>query len=282
MAEPQEIIIHTPGYEIAAKAWGPESGKKVISVHGWMDNAASFDLIAPLLPELRLIAIDMPGHGRSSHRAPGVPYHFVDFVADVVAVADSLDWQHFSLVSHSLGAAISSFVSSIIPERIEYLALIEGLGPFSGEPEKAPEVLATSIKQMKKIAGKAPPIYPNIESIIEARVRVGDLEKVSAARLIERGSQICEGGVTWTSDPRLRFTSPQYLTEKQVLAHLRAIEAPCLLVNGENGIISERVGIKQRYASVSNLKIETLPGGHHLHMENPQPVAEAIGEFLTQ
>ncbi len=281
MSEPQEIIIQTPSYQIAARAWGPEDGRKVLALHGWLDNAASFDLLAPLLPELRLVAIDLPGHGRSSHRAPGVAYHFVDYVSDVIAAADGLGWDHFSFIAHSLGAGVASFVSAVQPERIEQLVMIDGLGPYSGEAAKAPEVLAKSIQRMSRLASKRAPVYPELDSMIEARVRVGDLGHAAARRLVERNSRACDGGISWTTDPRLTVTSPLYLTEEQVLANLRAIRAPSLLINADRGTIARRAGIAQRYAAVSDLRVTTLPGGHHLHMETPEPVAAAIRAFLS-
>ena len=36
------------------------------------------------------MALDMPGHGLSSHRPPGVNYHFVDYVTDVKRVVDGM------------------------------------------------------------------------------------------------------------------------------------------------------------------------------------------------
>ncbi len=279
MTEPQQIVIKTPWYQIAAKAWGPETGAKVLAVHGWLDNAASFDLLAPLLPDLRLVAIDLPGHGLSSHRAPGVAYHFVDYVADVIAVADGLGWDRFSFISHSLGAGVSSFVSAVQPERIERLVMIDGLGPYSADPAKAPEQLTRSIMQMSGLADKCAPVYPDLNTMIEARVRVGDLGHASARCLVERNSQACEEGMRWTTDPRLTLASPVYLTEEQVLAHLSAIQAPALLINADQGTISRREGIELRYAAVANLQVKTLPGGHHLHMETAEPVAEEIRAF---
>ena len=69
----QRISFKVPWGEIAAKAWGPEDGKPFLGLHGWLDNANTFDTLAPLLPEnIRFIAIDFPGHGKSSHRWPGI------------------------------------------------------------------------------------------------------------------------------------------------------------------------------------------------------------------
>ena len=48
---------------------GPRDAPPVLLVHGWLDNCYSF---VPLLTQLpldkRYIAIDLPGHGHSSHK----------------------------------------------------------------------------------------------------------------------------------------------------------------------------------------------------------------------
>ena len=43
-----------------AKVWGPENGRPVIAIHGWLDNCGTFDTLIPLLPkDLRVVAVDM-------------------------------------------------------------------------------------------------------------------------------------------------------------------------------------------------------------------------------
>lgn len=50
----------------------------MLGLHGWMDNAGTFDRLAPLLsPSIYFVAVELPGHGLSSHLPAGVPYHFV-------------------------------------------------------------------------------------------------------------------------------------------------------------------------------------------------------------
>jgi hypothetical protein len=53
----KEIEIKTPFLRIAAKQWGPADGIPVLGLHGWLDNASTFDRIAPLLPRINLISM---------------------------------------------------------------------------------------------------------------------------------------------------------------------------------------------------------------------------------
>ena len=104
---PTELSIPLRHLNLTTRIWGPEDAPPVIACHGWLDNAASFDHIAPLLPDCRLLALDLPGHGLSDRRPPGTAYHFLDMVSELFEVADHFDWERFSLLGHSMGAALA-------------------------------------------------------------------------------------------------------------------------------------------------------------------------------
>lgn len=279
-AVPQELRIATRYLGFAARAWGPPGAAPVLALHGWLDNAASFDGLAPLLPELRVLALDLAGHGCSDWRPPGVHYHFVDFVEDVVSVADALDWQRFSLLGHSLGAAIASCAAAVVPERVSRLVLIEGLGPLAGEPARGPIAHAQAMRQMRELPQKRPPRYADLDRAARAREAAGDLSHQSARVLSSRGTRRVPDGLTWRSDPRVRFRSPHYLSEPQVLAYLRRISAPTLLVVASQGLLPSRPGMAERRFSVPHLTVRTVAGGHHLHLDAPADVAAVIYPFL--
>ncbi len=67
----EEVRLELPHIELAAHLYGPEDGQPVIALHGWLDNAATFSRLAPRLPGLRIVALDLPGHGHSDHRPAG-------------------------------------------------------------------------------------------------------------------------------------------------------------------------------------------------------------------
>lgn len=67
--------------------------------------------------------MDLAGHGLSSHRPPGSPYNYASFASDVLDVAETLGWERYNLLGHSLGAAVSALVAGSFPERIHSMVV---------------------------------------------------------------------------------------------------------------------------------------------------------------
>ena len=91
---PRELEIVLPYGTIAAQEWRtPESKRPILMLHGWQDNSNTFKNLVPLLPnDWWLVAIDFPGHGFSSHRVQGLPYHAPDYVIDIKATV-AREWK---------------------------------------------------------------------------------------------------------------------------------------------------------------------------------------------
>ncbi|MBC8259122.1 MAG: alpha/beta hydrolase [SAR324 cluster bacterium] len=278
---PQELEIQTSSLRLVAKCWGNPEGMPVLALHGWLDNAASFDHLAPLLPQFRLVSLDLPGHGFSDHRPSGTAYHFSDMVVDVLEVTAVLGWESFSLLGHSMGAGIASYLAGTIPEKIRYLMLIEGLGSIVQNPENMPENLREAARQWQGRSEKKLPLYPDMETAVKVRHHVGGITKSSVRALVSRGLQPVDGGFTWRSDPRLKIKSRHFFTEEQACAFLQKITAPILLIEAENAKVEPWSDLLQkRIPCTKTLQHRIVAGEHHLHLDNPEAVAKVIREFL--
>ena len=82
------------------------SGQVVIGLHGYLDNAESLRVVAPYLSSCRYIAIDLAGHGRSSHRPVGTHYNQADYLQDLHGLIESEGWDNVILIGHSLGGIL--------------------------------------------------------------------------------------------------------------------------------------------------------------------------------
>ncbi|WP_313054953.1 alpha/beta hydrolase [Pseudomonas lopnurensis] len=278
----EEVRLSLPHIEVAAHLYGPEDGRPVIALHGWLDNAATFSRLAPRLPGLRIVALDLPGHGHSEHRPAGAGYNIWDYVHDVLQVAEQFGWQRFSLLGHSMGAIVSVLLAGAMPERVERLALIDGVIPYTGEADSAPQKLGEALAALLAVDDKRKPVYATFEQAVKARMKgVGAVSQEAAERLAQRGLMPVPGGYTWRTDARLMLPSPLRLTYAHAQAFVARIACPASLVLAEQGLMTQ----PQRQAFVESLPfaVHRLPGGHHLHLDDEagaQAVAAVFDPFL--
>ncbi len=278
----REISIELPHLRLAALEWGPDDGRHVLALHGWLDNAASFQRLAPMLQGLHVVALDLPGHGRSQHRPPGVVHHFVDWPVEVTAAADALGWSEFSLLGHSMGAGISSLIPAAFPGRVRRVVLLEGVGPMAAEAERAPEQLVLALADEKRAAQISPRIFPDIERAIRARARDTELDDESTRLLVERGTETVDGGLRFTHDPRLKTRSRLRFTEDHAVAFLAAIDCPVLAVRALQGWPFPEKIVNHRLSVIPDLETTEVEGGHHVHLTHPERIATVVTDFLSR
>jgi len=278
MTTARELSLELPHLRLAARAWGDPALPPLLALHGWLDNAASFDRLAPLLCEhFHIVALDLPGHGRSEHRPAGTWYHYVDYLGDVLAAAAALGWTRFGLLGHSLGGAVASVLAAACPDRVERLLLIEALGPLAGDAGQTLAQLQRALAQRSALQDKALRVFTEVGAAERARMQANDLSAEAARILVGRGVRAVDGGFVWSSDPRLTLASPQRYIEAQILAVLEGIRAPTLLILAQPAPAFLEAGmINARIARVSGIEVVRMPGHHHLHLEDPAPVAAAI------
>jgi pimeloyl-ACP methyl ester carboxylesterase len=279
-----ERTLSIGGMEIAVKIYNSEAGgSPVLALHGWLDNAASFDAVAPLLDKIQLITLDLPGHGLSSHRPEGADYYIWSYVADVIVAADALSLDTFSLLGHSMGGAIACLISSLYPERVKKLALLDAIGPVTTAAIDAPAQMRKALKQKQGLKHRKLHYYSTFEAAIEARAKKG-LSLESASILGSRGVRKEAQGYYWANDQRLASLSLLSMTEEQVNAFFEGISCPGLLLASSRSWEARKDRYKQRISSLTaggNFKIQLLEGHHHQHLEGQvEQVADLLNEFF--
>ena len=249
----------------------------VVFIHGWLDNSASFtqviQQVAKLDPNAHLIAIDLFGHGFSSHKA-GSYYPFHDYIDDLHQLVTKLSPNRLVLVGHSLGALIASCYSAAFPEKVSGLIQIEGHGPLSEAPHETVSRLRDGV--LSRLRQRRKPSRPlaSLEDAIKLRAYANQINAELIAPIVERGIAEFENSWQWRCDPNLKCDSLYRMSQAHAEAIMAAIECPQLIILGNGGF---RHLQHNRYKSAhSPLNIETIPGGHHCHLESPELVSELI------
>lgn len=281
MSRATEFEVQTPGGRFAGLAWPNPGAPRVMCLHGWLDNAASFLPMAPFLREFDLVAMDFAGHGHSDHRPAGVRYHMTDNLWDLEAVLDEMGWKRCHLVGHSLGGVVASTYAAAAPGRVERLVTLDGLGSLSAEPGQTTSRLRESLQSIRKATGRLRD-YPDIETAARARGKASGLPFEAAMLICERSMSWHGDAWRWRTDPSLNWRSPTLMTEGQVLDILRHIESPTLSVFCRQlSSWLDPKAVKMRMSAVSDCVFREIDGHHHFHMDQPELTAGLIIDFLN-
>jgi pimeloyl-ACP methyl ester carboxylesterase len=184
-------------------------------------------------------------------------------------------------MGHSMGGIISTIYTSCFPEHVNKLISIESFGPMTKDTQSSPTQLRDSILSRLK-AQQSEAKHPiSIERTVEARAKIGDIKLESARLLITRNIREENEQLFFNTDRRLRTFSSLRMTESQAESFVRNIKCPMLVIIGTQGYESMRTTLYKRLDWVEHLTVVKCEGHHHLHMDNPQQVAEKIVEFLS-
>ncbi|WP_051207387.1 alpha/beta fold hydrolase [Saccharospirillum impatiens] len=255
-------------------------GRPVLALHGFLDNAFSFKPLSGVMPDVEIWALDLPGHGASAPLAMSDGWSITQWLPVMGRLLDELDWGHYTLLGHSLGAILAQMLAAVDP-RIERLICLDALGPLTDTDDGNLDRLQRSYQQRQhRLSGRR--FYPTPEALWQ--VRVGGrfpLSEDSARVLSTRGVGLSDRGWYHRYDRRLRQDSAWRMTEKQVQALLGRIECPLDLALFEDSPLG-RAGstLDNRLACLSNLSVAHFPGGHHAHMETPEPLAQWVSSRL--
>ncbi|CAM1327518.1 SERHL2 (predicted) [Pycnogonum litorale] len=296
MSDVHELCIPVPWGQVAARDWGNEEGHPVFALHGWQDNAGSFDTLIPSINKslnLRIIAVDFPGHGFSSHMPPGFLYGFMDLVALVKRMINHFGFKSVSLMGHSLGAGVSSIFASLYPELVRKALFFDFVKPVSIPLDTLPFMTKGAIDGLLELESKLTlqqsPVYSRQEALDRLlKSSVSELTEETAKILLKRGvkpSSKDGSGVEYTRDLRLRVPSIVSYSAEQHKEYLKRLQCPLLVIKAsdfdgweDQSLINATVAMYRR--NCKYFKYLEVPGGHHFHLNHPHLINDAVNEFF--
>lgn len=258
-------------------------------LHGWLDTGAGFQWLAEgLQDKYYLIAPDLRGFGTSGHVANPLGYFFMEYVADLHALADHFCREgSFILLGHSLGGAVASIYAGSFPHRVSHFINLEGFGFPRHDFESSPHRVE---KWLTGLQEKPFPVHSSFQSFANRlQERNKRLTPERALFLAKHLGEEVEGGVRMAADPKHMWPEPYPFPVEAFYFFWKNISAPSLLVMGEEsewikyfppGTYEKELARRQQHFP-SGSKLVSLPDcGHMLHQDQPEALTAEIRKFL--
>jgi pimeloyl-ACP methyl ester carboxylesterase len=267
----REGMTRIAGLRLHYAAWGARGAPPVLLLHGGAANSHWWDWLAPeLARNLRVLALDFPGHGGSDWPRPS-RYRMQDFVRVVAGFAQKLGIRPLDLVGHSMGGKVGMLMAARYPRRVQRLVIVDA----------TPDVSADGLAEMRQIGTRPLRLFPSRQAAARAFRLIPRETVARPARLRELAlrSTRHRGRGRWSLGPDREFFSR--VVPQVAWPLLPQIGCPTLILRAERSrILYRQTAVAMRHA-IPRATLLEIPGTcHHLILERPTPVARAICDFL--
>ena len=262
--------------------WGDQP-VDVVFCHGFLDVGWSFDAVARELVAAGhgVASFDWRGHGQTEWAGAGGYYHFPDYVLDLDELLPQLSDQPVHLVGHSMGGSACVMYAAARPQKLQSLALIEGLGPPEMEPHDPAARLRGWLDGVAKVRSKTPqPMDDERAALRRMRVQNPELTEELGLFLASKSTKAVDGGIQWTFDPLHKTWSPRPFQAEAFGKLLEAISAPTLVVAGAQGFRLQDE--EERMDKIKHHRFVEIPNvGHMIHWFEPRTLASELVQFFA-
>jgi pimeloyl-ACP methyl ester carboxylesterase len=273
-----EASVRLHGRELVYRTAG--EGPCVLLVHGITQDAGTWASLAPRLEGHRVLAPDLPGHGRSTN--PPGDHSMGAYASALRDLLLALEIPSATVVGHSLGGGVALQFAYQFPAHLDRLVLVDsgGLGSDVSALLRAATLPGAELVirglSHRRITGAASAVG---RALARAGIRVGtDLEEAQRgiAGLADPDVRRAFLGTVRTNiGPRGQRVSA---TDRLYLAR----HVPSLILWGERDRIIPPSHGRQAHRAIDGSRFELIPGaGHFPHLEEPARVAEALLRFLS-
>lgn len=293
----EEVEIPVPWGHVSGRWWGPKDQQPLIAIHGWQDNAGTWDNLVPLLPvNTSVLCIDLPGHGLSSHYPKGMLYYiFWDGIVLLRRIVKHFKWKKVSLMGHSLGGALSFMYAASFPNDVDRIICIDIASPAVREPAHMVNTTGGGIDktlQYENLTDEDAPCYEYDEMIdIVVDAYKGSVSKENCKILMKRGMapsppQSKKEGYYFKRDPRLKVSGLAMMSIETALEYASKLKCKVLNIRALPGQKWERLdyylNVIEKLKEVTEVKYVEVEGTHHVQLESPDKIASIIEEFLEE
>jgi pimeloyl-ACP methyl ester carboxylesterase len=273
--------------------WGDPNRPPVLLVHGGWDHGRMWDGIAPRIAALghHAVAIDVRGHGDSGRLHTSCTYWQM-FQLDLAQVARHLSSGGLSpvrVIGHSFGGGLSMSMAAGLPDHVDRVVNIDGLGP-------PPEMMIVEdhaasasqwIKDAERLWSEPAREYASVEEMAQKRKAINTRLPIEWCRHLARhGSKPGPGGgLIWKSDQHMRLGSPGPFSDESLRAQYARIRCPVLVLTGSEPDQWNDLPVETRdarLAAIPDVRHHRVPGaGHYVHIEQPDAVLGHVAEFFS-
>lgn len=257
------MLIYLPELRLNVLEDGPKDGPALVFAHALGLDATMWDTVLPLLPPgLRLIRLDMRGHGGSD--TPPAPYPMGALVRDAERVLDHLGVKDAVFVGLSIGGLIAQGLA------VKRLDLVRGLVLSNTAARIGNDTLWHDRIAKVAAGGMEAIIAPTMERWFSRRFRAENRHSPWAARLAAcrpEGWMGCAAAIAGAD-----FYTPTAGLRLPVMA----------IAGGHDGSTPPDL-VRETAALIPDADFHLLPGSGHLPpVDAPQPFAALLSAFLTR
>jgi len=256
-----EGAVEVEGCPIHHLAWGDPDRPAVVLVHGGGAHAHWWSFIAPLLAaDLRVVALDLSGHGDSGRRTS---YSTETWAAEVLAVTDTAGVRGRPIVvGHSMGGFVTITLAALHGDRLDGAIIVDS-------PVRRPDPEMEEGARGRMF--RNPKTYPDLDAALERFVLVPPqpCENDWAVDHIARHSLARgEAGWTWKFDRHVFDRDPDASRD-----HLARVRCRVAVIHGElSAIVTRDVSSYMDELLGRTAPFIEIPQAHH-HVPLDQPLA---------
>jgi pimeloyl-ACP methyl ester carboxylesterase len=251
----------------------------LLLLHGLADHGLVWSNLGEyLVNEYNSIAPDLRGHGYSSKPEQG--YCFRDYIEDLEALMDYLQWQDCHILGHSWGAKLAAIWATQHPARFRSLILVD---PFF--IDKMPNWIDVTfpifykILPFLKVIGPFPS-YEAAEKIAKSLKQYQGWTPLQQQIFREGMEQKADGN--WGSKFVKQARDEIFADVMRVQGLIRPLDIPTLLIKPKQGLNRTQWQLKPYKTYLNQLTIREVPGNHWAFLVEPNTFNHTVKEFLSK